>query len=222
MMIYVNSKNFFVSKDKEIYYQYFPNLSFYMDGTEMNSEDIYIDKSGFPSFNYEGEKYLIDDGYRNTLQKVGYIIYKDYDQVRCDDSLGHQILTYITNQVSDGILGLKNKIDIIQKDNNTFVIISKFYKYTVILSDSFEIVSENKDRKINGIQYYPFDKRMDKYGTLYLRLFSQKLKESGELYENDLSYIENLIKDILCILNKENNNFKFSSLELPKKKVVLV
>ena len=61
---------------------------------------------------------------------------------------------------------------------DTYYLEKSGYRFTIKLYNNFQIVKINQDRKINGLQFYPFDKNMDNYGTLYVSIYCQKIKET--------------------------------------------
>lgn len=164
-----------------------------------------------------GSTYVIDDGYRNAITRAGYFVYGNYDQEHITDKdTGIEVHTKLKYDIRNSILNLfkeieekentKNEENITkitfdstdnQKDVFTFEL--KGYKITIIICDNILIVKKNEERKINGLQFFPFDKNMDNYGTLYCCIYAQKLDKTDE---NPRIISDIILKDII---NKLDN-----------------
>lgn len=145
------------------------------------------------------DKYIIDDGYRNILIKAGYIVYRQYDIDRIEDfKLGNEIRSNLIDAVRASIMKVCNNCTIKSIGNETMIEISENgYAYIIRLDTISNIVNKNYKRKDNSLTYYPFEKSMDKYGTIYMSIFAQKLyNNDNDKYETANNIIRDLIKEL--------------------------
>jgi hypothetical protein len=164
---------------------------------------------------YNDDRFIIDDGYRNTLIKSGYIIYKDYDNNNVYDKdkgieLSKNILAAVTDAMKKTIEDEKEydncviyTLDDSAEQQYGIVIENHIlgYKYTVRINTVDEIVVKNLRRKDNSLSFYPFDKKMDKYGTLYMSIFAEKI--NNNTVKNKFAYADLIIKDLIMILGTD-------------------
>jgi hypothetical protein len=138
--------------------------------------------------------------------KCGYIIYKNYDQEKISDKeIGNQIHETLLSNVFNVI---ENEYPDFEKSTNRYstkyIITREGYKITIGLYSNIDIVKKNQQRKINGLQFYPFDKKMDNYGTIYSTIHCQKISEETNININ--SFTDNIL--ITIIKNTEDTKFK--------------
>ena len=164
-------------------------------------DDVVMTYGGQILLTVGNEKYILNDGFRDELIKAGYVVLNDYDRRKFDgspkdgDALNKRILV----QMQD-CLAMYN-----QPDNDNPLeswIESPYYHYTIKVDSVEDIVKYNHIRKDNDLTYYPFDRSMDKYGTVYMSVFAVK-RVSGEADENKYGYADKLINDILKDLGPE-------------------
>ena len=165
----------------------------------VDANSIVQEYGGNISVEYLGNKYIIDDGYQNTLVKCGYIVYKNYDVKRCEYTEGVSTRNMIIDNIRTALLKLTDYAEISIVGNDTTVsIVNGNYSYKIIFSTVNSIVNRNYRRKDNNLTYYPFDKSMDKYGTIHVSIFAQKLSDSDN--NDQYSYPMDMISDLIKLL----------------------
>lgn len=157
---------------------------------------------------YNDDLFIIDDGYQPTLTKAGYIVFQNYDsEMVLDKFQGQTILDEINRKAEDAIMTIIERTqeysyidDNIQ--TNSYEFNHNGFKYTVRIDSVTKIVSKNQLRKDNSLPFYPFDKRMDKYGTIYCSIFAQKIDPEANLQEK-YEVANNFIKNLLVEMGSE-------------------
>lgn len=183
------------------------------------------------SFEYGNDKYFIDDGYRDNLVRAGYIVLNDYDLVENhinDINLGINIRDKIKEVAVRSLEKLEENELFFFNDfqeqpseiHATFMNQEKTLWYTVYINTVNSIVNKNQQRKANQLPFYPFDKKMDKYGTFYISIFCERISEkpidSKSKYENATEFIAKLIEQ----MNRSAANsdqYRFSILPIKRK-----
>ena len=97
--------------------------------------------------------------------------------------------------------------EVTERGNNlTYRVILDTQEITINFDTINSIVSQNKDRKINGKSYYPFDKNMDKYNSIYVSVITDNI--------NDVSYdfADKVLSNIVSALNKDEDLYEYKSL----------
>lgn len=149
---------------------------------------------------YLDDKYIIDDGYQDILIKCGYIVYKNYDTERIDDiSLGISTRNNIIDDIRSALLSLDIQTIIEANSNDTLVKIeNNSYSYKIRFDTISNIVTKNYKRKDNSLTYYPFEKSMDKFGTIYVSIFAQKKSNINSQSKFDIpnNIIQDLVKEL--------------------------
>ena len=159
------------------------------------AENIHLQFGGAIAFIKDNEKFIIDDGYRDILSGCGYLVANNYDKERImDKDVGIAVRTSIMND----ILAAFDPETIICSSSSRISIRgeSSCYMYTINFSTTSDIVHRNEIRKENNIPVYPFDKNMDKYGTYYISIFSEKklnVVDTKNIREHDLASIISMI-----------------------------
>ena len=145
-----------------------------------------------------GSTYVIDDGYRNTLVRAGYIVYKNYDEIQVTDKNdGPRIHDELISILYEAIKKSFPDMDIHISDLfNGYEFEKDGYKFTILLNHNVDIVKKNQERKINGLQFYPFDKRMDNYGTLYIMIYCQKITDQESSSKSNMM-VDNMLASII-------------------------
>ena len=207
-----NNNNKFTNSNGDIIKKYDPtikDLQFHYYNKIENkrdvipAENIHMQFGGAIAFIKDGDKFIIDDGYRDILCGCGYLVYNNYDKERVvDKQLGINIRTNIMND----ILASFDSSTILYNSSSRISIKgeSQCYMYTINFSTTSDIVNRNTQRKENNIPVYPFDKNMDKYGTWYVSIFGEKKLDAIDtknIKEFDLMIIVNMILERLNKLN---------------------
>lgn len=217
-----NINNYIIDKDtQEVIERYDPsnkNVELFIklpDSTlRVDGDQITEQFGGNIVFKYGNDKYIINDGYQDTMIKCGYIVYKQYDQEKEPNKskgveIQRQIISSIRALLPDLVkkYNTNNEIGVIVNNGNEteFIIGSSnenHYTYTIKISTINYIVKRNQIRKDNDLQFYPFSKSMDRYGTLYLSVFAKKnykAKNDPDKY----SLIDSMIKELVSELGKD-------------------
>lgn len=185
---------------------------------------------------HNNDRYMIDDGYYNTLIKSGYIVFNIYDEITVDPvhkDFGITLRDSIIKAVRRVILELNREYNFVDgkapsipkleySGNKTTLIVDSEngeYSYMFVIDTINNMVNKNQGRKENDLTFYPFKKTMDRYGTLYLSVFCQKNKH----IENNTprkKYIipDMIIKELIKRLN-ENDQYHYVSNQV-KRRVV--
>lgn len=233
-------ENYFVNREtdeKELKYDSDKNLQLVLklDGSTLKVDSEKISKlvDGQIVVQHNNDRYIIDDGYYNTLIKAGYIIFDKYDQFNInpdDKEFGLELRSRIIKSIREILFILNRKynsaIDTgeimldISGNKTTFKVYTEYYKYTFIVDTINNMVNKNQDRKENSLPYYPFKKSMDRYGTVYLSVFCEKIKETPETESVRKKYVlpDNIIKEIISELNK-TDNYHYNANQVKRKLV---
>lgn len=189
-----------------------PNLKLYYNGDII---DVNLDSrtNVIVGKNNNGTTYVVDDGYRNVLLRAGYIVYKNYDEIQVvDKNDGPKIKDELIDTLYQAINNsYPNYIDSIDDLFNGYEIEKEGYKFSIFLYHNVDIVKKNQERKINGLQFYPFDKRMDNYGTLYIMIYAQRItnqepqSKANILVDNALTNIITNTDDLKFVVMDINN-----------------
>lgn len=156
------------------------------------------------------DKYIIDDGYQNILIKAGYVIFDNYDEKNCWDKVAGDIMRYrLLNDVYDAFMsesvlenawGTYHGYDIITHDDN--------FRYTIDIDTVNGIVAKNHKRKENSLPFFPFKKSMDKYGTVYVSIYAQKIRKIPQEAGNDkYRFAEDTINKLIKKLGDDLHKF---------------
>ena len=196
------SKKFIESPDTDI------TLIYINDGVRKELEVSLDSRSNLIVAKDDNNMYIVDDGYRNQMIRCGYIVYKDYDTQKVSDKvLGNQIKDLLSDFINKA---LENYPGIVKSDNksNIYYLEKDGYRYTIGIYSNFDIVKKNEERKINGLQYYQFDKNMDNFGTSYITIHSLKLDEDSEDFT--VSVADDILKNIIA----NSKDIKFVSMNI--------
>lgn len=240
--IKVDKVNYFAdnkTKDRiPVYSEENPNLVFYMKMEDKSSLIVPRDKislkyGGQISFDYDGDRYFVDDGYRDTLIKAGYLVFKDYDNREnhiTDPEEGLALRNDIRDVIAYGLAKVPEvPFKSLETEENwtNSEISTKFrdeqsnFEYTVIISTVNSIVNKNQQRKLNELPFYPFDKNMDKYGTFYISVFCKKITldkvDLRTKYDVANEYIKGLLNGINSKKSLNGDQFHFVSLPIKRK-----
>ena len=233
-LIKTGKYNFFRDKNTgEIIYEYDPdNKDLEMiikmeDGSilHIDSSEIKIEYGGQISFDYNGDKYTIDDGFRDIMISSGYIIMDDYDsRMELEKEKGVEIRKHIMD-VTESALDSMKDIDLLSqaivdetKNNKTICFSHGGFTFTVSIDIVNNIVNKNQQRKINKLAYYPFKKGMDKYGTLYLSIFAKRQDKNisaNKKYDIASKFVEELISKMNDI--DTDHQYHFESISITRR-----
>ncbi len=160
-----------------------PNSILKVDGSNIKQQ-----YGGNVVVQYGDDRFIIDDGYQETLIKAGYIVYKNYDNGNkiVDKFEGVKIRSMIVDNIRDLLPELSKKYNgngipftasITYNSNETSIYIgdaTNHFSYKIKFDTINFIVNKNHIRKENSLPFYPFDKNMDKYGTIYVSVYAKK------------------------------------------------
>lgn len=229
-------KAYFCNKDTgEIIYKYDENnkdlklvINLEDSVLEINQDKINRQYDGQIIVQHNDDRYIVDDGYNNSLIKAGYIVYSNYDEINIDPmdkefgiSLRDQIIMEIRKVCIE--CSPEFEFDTIDYNGLKTVLhlndINNDYSYTIIIDTVNNIVNRNQSRKENSLTYYPFMKNMDKYGTMYLSIFCQK----NHHIENNTPKKKYIIPDrfIVNLISKLNDisNYHYVSCRVNRRVV---
>ena len=136
---------------------------------------------------YNDDLFIIDDGYQPTLIKAGYIVYKNYDQENIlNREEGSAKLNEIMALTNDKVIytmdEVENEWNSVDDDKyHEYSFAHDGFEYHIKLNTVTSIVTKNQLRKDNSLPFYPFDKCMDKYGTIYISIFAQKVSDTTDM-----------------------------------------
>ena len=217
-----NNVTRFVAEDGNTIQKYdhsIPGVTFHLfdkkTGKEevIDSSSIYLEFGGSICFRKNGEKFIIDDGYRDVLVSAGYLVAENYDSVRIlDKQLGSKTRTKIMNDIAKCF---ENNY-ILSKSSSKITVLgeSKCFSYTINFSTSSDIVYRNELRKENNIAVYPFNKNMDKYGTIYISIFAERKTDAPTVKSYTKEFdVQSIIATIVNSINDlkfEDSNEKFN------------
>ena len=210
-IVKINSDNYFLDPATSSRIEKYTQGCYFVYGDQVIS-DLYLDpKSKNIMFTIDNDRHIIDDHYQSMLIRAGYLVYQDYDTHYCENpEEGWVIHDKFVDMIKESIMKLNPKeVNLEDRNRMYFEIYKNNYKYTVIISHISVIVQKNQERKINDLSFYPFDKQMDKYGTVYCSIYAQKL------YKDD-SYTSryNAADDLLKAIVSESEGTKYVAMEL--------
>ena len=188
----------FIDSNGEKSKVYSPGLMAEIDGNL--ADDIFINYAGEIAAKIgEQIKIISDYPYYNKLIKAGYFVYKDYDRERVEDpdmgvELRKELFVRVMEKLYDTLKDLPDFEDISYDHEYRFSYSS--CKYTIRLDSVSAMVNKNMDRKDNNLKYYPYDKNVDKYGCLYLRIYGQNTSEESDDTKNR-RYASKIVKKTL-------------------------
>lgn len=188
----------FIDSNGEKSKVYSPGLMAEIDGNL--ADDIFINYAGEIAAKIgEQIKIISDYPYYNKLIKAGYFVYKDYDRERVEDpdmgvELRKELFIRVMEKLYDTLKDLPDFEDLSYDHEYRFSYSS--CKYTIRLDSVSAMVNKNMDRKDNNLKYYPYDKNVDKYGCLYLRIYGQNTSEDSDDTKNR-RYASKIVKKTL-------------------------
>lgn len=155
---------------------------------------------------YKDDLYIIDDGCQPIMIKAGYIVYKNYDQeniLNREEGMTtlNEIMAHAHNKILDNMSTFNPYSDQFvdfeyDAKYHEYSFQTGAFKYFVKLNTVTSIVSKNQLRKDNSLPFYPFDKRMDKFGTIYVSVFAEKIDynaDNSAKYDVANDFIKNLL-----------------------------
>lgn len=232
----LNEDNFIVDTEKhEIVKKYDPtnpnlNIVITLEDGSMLLVESYEIKEQYPGsyyFDYNGDRYFIDDDYQDCLIRCGYVVLDDYNnKLELDKDAGIKIRNDLMNKIKNVSSKFKtDSYDSVTIDSNLMNEVKvqfykKGYKFTVYFSTINNIVTKNQQRKLNELPFFPFDKGMDKYGTIYVSIFCKKIDDiefNHDRYHIADDFIMKFIKELSD--EYEDHKFQYSHL-LIKRKII--
>jgi hypothetical protein len=195
------------------------------DGSSLMIEHDKIIKQygGFYYFDYDEDRYMINDENNDILIRAGYIVLDNYDNIFIEDKeeglkIRNDIFDNIRNSIFKELDNNKYSIDNKEKTKIKIIFLNGSFKYTVYINTINNIVNKNQNRKANNLPFYPFNKNMDKYGTLYCSIFCEK--QVFDNVDNHLSYklADEFISEFINILNADTpSKYHFSPLIIKRR-----
>ena len=123
--------------------------------------------------------------------KIGDLSVADYDNNdECEDFNNDQILAKYVDEVNG-------------------------FNYKIRFNTVDEIVAKNLNRKDNSLSFYPFNKQMDKFGTIYISIFAEKRNSHANL-RNRFNVPDSIIKALIYSLGTD-----YHYISLPIKNQIL-
>lgn len=190
-----------------------PKLQLYYinsNGVENIISNIYIDNRTniIIAKDDKGTSYIIDDGYRNSMIRSGYVVINGYDKEKLEDrEKGTQLHNDLIEDISYSILCQMDKFEKVYKDTNSdyidHIIEDDGYLFRIRMYNNIDIVKMNQERKINSLPFYSFDKNMDNYGTVYIAIYCKKI---GSTSIKNTTVADNILTSIIDKLNNYRNN----------------
>lgn len=193
---------------------------------QVENKEIKFNYGGLISFEYKDDKYIIDDGYQDLLIRTGYLIMDNYDTDHVlIKPIGVDLRSNFLEEVKLAILGLFLKDEIIPasyfdaKENKnqqlTFTFKKDIFEFKLVVDTINNIVAKNQQRKINNLAFYPFEKNMDKYGTLFVTVFAKVEDEyeinddKEEILKEKYNIAESVLKHLIESLNERITEHEF-------------
>lgn len=248
-IIRLNKDNYMIDKiTNEIIKKYDPsneNLILVLkleDGSTLNVEASQIHElySGSIYFDYTDingtDRYFIDDDYQDWMIRCGYIVLDDYDIKKITDkNEGIKIRNELTSKIKE----ISSLYDFwrIEFNSDSFDVSypgmsqtkiqfqKEGYEFSVYFNTINNIVSKNQQRRMNGLPFFPFNKNMDKYGTIYISIFCRKISDidfNFRRYNIADDFIRKFIKKLTdeysySIIEDDNHQFHYVPLIIKKK-----
>lgn len=173
----------------------------------VDANKVLTNVCGQPYFDYNGTRYIIDDGNQNYLIRAGYFVINNFDKIRYSGgtSKGIRFKNNVIKELYDNILDYSNEFEFynIKYDQHY---VSMMYKtdrfiYTISVDDIESLVRKNNIRKDKELPFYPFKKEMDNYMTFYISIFCQELQSSKIIDKYDIAdNIVNYLKELMMSL----------------------
>ena len=146
----------------------------------------------------------------SKIIKTGYLFDKRYQsEFQFDQEKGLEERKIFVEKIEKALKDQSGYLndEVTERGNNlTYRVILDTQEITINFDTINSIVSQNKDRKINGKSYYPFDKNMDKYNSIYVSVITDNI--------NDVSYdfADKVLSNIVSALNKDEDLYEYKSL----------
>lgn len=160
--------------------------------------------------------YFFDDGYYNKMIHSGYIVLNNYDYIKVPKEIGDKVSEKLFADISNAFKSMvpQESIEVIKEKEKDPVLIVKIktypYEYTIRCRSTTSLSEANQMRKINNLPFYPFDSKMDKYGTYYIACYA-KLDDDAVLENIDSvippdKYLMNFLTTFNQKINNDNTN----------------
>lgn len=177
-----------------------------MDGSILNVDASMIDFDfgGNIIVQHNDNRYIIDDGYQSTLIKAGYLVYKDYDlEKEFNKEVGVSLRSELLIKVKEAMNQFEGtNTDTVEVNGNKMIITSDSFEYIIVIDTVNGIVAKNQKRKDNSLPFYPFNKDMDKFGTIYISIFARKIKKISQDQGNiKFKMADNIVEEFILHLD---------------------
>lgn len=224
--------NYFINEDGSLsmqYDPYFNNCFILYDGDEarvkIEIDKIFIQPGGQIVFKYNGNKYIIDDGYRDKLVMAGYIdsgiSYEEGNSNKIKNALLKSFTTLKFENIEFGN-------DSISMTNHTKI----GYDIVLYIESINKMISKNIKRSELKLPMYPTERGFDKYSSFYFRVYGKKRTDAKKsLSPEELHHIATHM--VSAIMGSKNFSFneiksltgltdiKLSVKEIPINKTIL-
>lgn len=115
------------------------------------------------------------------MMKSGYVVLNDYDKTRISDKeqgekVRAALMSHICRVIANAIIPEKAQVNIPETNTNITIDFEDRdeNKYHVLICTINHLVNRNKILMRQNSIILPFDKSMDKYGTVYLSIGSEE------------------------------------------------
>lgn len=222
--IRLGEDNYFVGENGSKVMRYTEGLDLVIskdDGSTLlvDNDHVTIQYGGQIVVQHNEDRYIVDDGYQNELIKAGYVVYDNYDKERIEDrNFGSKINKEIKDKIKSIITSQFDNVRVEQQafKSMVFTIESEEVKTTIVVDTVQNIIEKNQNRKDNSLVFYPFDKNMDRYGTVYVSIFMQRKAGKLEKKEVKLAGANKVINELIRELGE-----KYHYVNTPVKKRLL-
>ena len=152
--------------------------------------------------------------YHQSIIKTGYIFNRNYQkQFQFDTEIGvkerQSLLQNIEGALSTidySSMGVLHH-ELYKRGNNITLDLELLDMNIKFNFDTISsIVTQNKDRKINMLDYYPYDKSMDKYNSVYVSVITNSVTE--ESYR----ITDYILQNVMTTINIYRNEYLFKSM----------
>lgn len=209
-----NNENYMVNEIGQLSVKWSPGCKLYTtmeDGSILivDPSQIRQQYGGSIVFEYEDDKYIIDDSFQDTLIRAGYLVLNEYSTENIFDKergleVRKELFSYVDKIIFENY-AYREGYELTTKDNQEIRLVCEKdgYRFTVSIDTINNIVTKNQKRKLNMLPFYPFNKGMDKYGTLYISIFAKKLDPEAE-EKNKYKMAEDFMVTFINLLNKNS------------------
>lgn len=151
---------------------------------------------------------------KHQIVKVGYIFNKKYQyNFQYNTEIGLKERRSLMEKLENCFADVQQKdtdilhVEKVNRGNNLSLLLQFPDQNIQIDFDTINsIVGRNKDRKISGKQFYPYDKSMDKYNSVYVVAYSNNVTEDTH------EIVNRILARLLSEMNLYDNKFEYKSM----------